>query len=109
MNNDQPADENDAWERRFQQLGQLKPESPKPFFYTRLRARLESPEAPVQLPRWLRQPAYVLGAFSLIILLNVGALLYYADSSSTATADVNSYEGFITDYQLTTTSEYNNE
>ena len=109
MNNDQPSPENDAWERRFQQLGHLKPETPKPFFYTRLRARLEQSEAPVQMPRWLRQPAYALGTFSLIVLLNVGAAFYYAENTSSATADTNSYEGFITDYQLTTTSEYVNE
>ncbi len=68
----------DEWETNFQRWGKRPQPDQRPFFYTRLQARLaeslaESVEAAVWLPWWLRQPAYAYSAFLLLVMLNVGA------------------------------------
>ncbi|GAB3497456.1 hypothetical protein GCM10027341_17570 [Spirosoma knui] len=111
MNNEQSS-ENDAWEERFRKLGQLPSESPKPFFYTRLQARMErqTTPAPAYVPQWLRRPAYALAAFGLIVVLNMGvALRYVSTDTSQATTDATTYESFVADYQLTTNTDYVDE
>ena len=65
----------DQWETDFRQWGQRSQPGPRPFFYTRLRARLDqSVESAVWLPFWLRQPAYAYAAFALLVLLNAGVV-----------------------------------
>ncbi|GAB3553774.1 hypothetical protein [Spirosoma fluminis] len=109
MNNEQSSD-NDAWEERFRKLSQLPPESPTPFFYTRLQARMERQTTPAYVPQWLRRPAYALAAFGLIVVLNMGvALRYVAADTSQATTDPITYESFVADYQLTTNTDYVDE
>jgi hypothetical protein len=109
MNDSTPSPEDEHWEHRFNKLGDLPAETPQPFFYTRLQARLQRQQASSWTPLWLQRPAYALSAFGLIVLLNAGALVYYSDSSTTATDDVTTYEGFVTDYQPINSIDYVNE
>jgi hypothetical protein len=108
MNESTPMNDDNRWEQRFSQLGELPPETPRPFFYTRLQARLEQQQATGWTPIWLRRPAYALSAFGLIVVLNAGALFYYSDSATT-TDDVTTYDGFVADYQPTNSIDYVNE
>lgn len=65
--------EPDRWETDFRQWGQRSQPELRPFFYTRLQARLnESVESAMWLPWWLRRPAYAYSALCVLLLLNVG-------------------------------------
>ncbi|WP_236648716.1 hypothetical protein [Spirosoma sp. 209] len=66
----------DDWETDFQRWGKRSLPEPRPFFYTRLQARLaQSGESAGWLPWWLRRPAYAYAALSLLIVLNAGAVI----------------------------------
>lgn len=51
----------EEWEALLHQLRQVPPTQPRPFFYTRVRARLAAQESAARSswPDWLRRPAYV--------------------------------------------------
>lgn len=68
--------ESDRWENEFRQWGKRPQPEPRPFFYTRLQARLnQSVESATWLPWWLRRPAYAYAALGLLVLLNMGAVI----------------------------------
>lgn len=68
--------ESDRWETDFRRWGKRPQPEPRPFFYTRLQARLnQSVEAATWLPWWLRRPVYAYAALALLLLLNLGAVL----------------------------------
>ncbi|WP_375417765.1 hypothetical protein [uncultured Hymenobacter sp.] len=74
-NAESPADQ--AWQELLHRLRDQPAAPPRPFFYTRLQARLaEVPPAPrVAAPRWLHRPAYA----AIVGLLTV---ILHADSTS---------------------------
>ncbi|MFC5410310.1 hypothetical protein ACFPMF_13370 [Larkinella bovis] len=96
-------EEEHEWEDRFRQLGQLKPAQPRPFFYTRLEARLknrlEPSDAAAVLPWWLQKPAYALGTLGVLIALNI-AVAVWQHAPANPEPDPGTYESFVQDYQL---------
>jgi hypothetical protein len=83
----------DEWETDFRRWGKRPQPELRPFFYTRLQARLaESVESAIWLPWWLRRPAYAYSALLLLVMLNVGAAWWATsaqpvpDQSATITA-----------------------
>lgn len=105
--------EPDRWETDFRQWGRRSQPELRPFFYARLEARLrsgldQSVEPAMWLPFWLRRPAYAYAALSLLVLLNVGAVIglsvsYTANDDqntvSTVFQDEYSIEPYITAYE----------
>ncbi len=101
--------EPDRWEAGFRQWGQRPQPELNPFFYTRLRARLDqSVESATWLPFWLRRPAYAYAAFALLVLLNAGVVAGLADNTSitddpgttiTALQDEYTIDSFVTAYE----------
>ncbi len=99
----------DRWEADFRQWGQRPQPEPRPFFYTRLRSRLDqSVESAVWLPFWLRKPAYAYAALTLLVLLNVGVVsgltsseISTDDPGATITAFQDEYtiDSFVTAYE----------
>ncbi|GAA3928835.1 hypothetical protein [Hymenobacter algoricola] len=70
-----PADE--EWENLLRQWRAQQKAQPRPFFYSRVRARLVG-EAPVErqlLPTWLRWPSYAFMLGILLLLSGDGAVL----------------------------------
>ena len=58
------------WESDFHRWGERPQPEMRPFFYTRLQARLaQSVETAEWLPWWLRRPAYAYSALLLLVLL----------------------------------------
>ncbi|WP_421829678.1 hypothetical protein [Larkinella sp.] len=111
-------EEEQQWEDRFRKLGQLKPAQPRPFFYTRLEARLETRlknhmnplEGTVRLPWWLQRPAYALGTLGMLVALNVSVALWQTrPSPPTPEPDAGTYEAFVQDYQLDHQTVYADE
>lgn len=93
----QKPTDSDEWETDFRRWGKRPQPELRPFFYTRLQARLaESVESLTEsaawLPWWLRRPAYAYSAFLLLVMLNVGAAWWTSsaqpasDQSTTLTA-----------------------
>ena len=101
-------EEDQPWENRFRKLGKLKPAQPRPFFYTRLEARLEQSELAASLPWWLQRPAYALGTLAVLIALNVSVALWQT-SPPTPETDPGTYEAFVQDYQLDHQTVYADE
>ena len=98
--------EPERWETGFQQWGKRPQPEPRPFFYTRLRARLnQSVESAVWLPFWLRRPAYAYAAFLLLVLLNAGVVAELSTSASddepaaTVFQDEYAIDSFVTAYE----------
>lgn len=107
-------EEEQQWEDRFRQMGNIEPAQPRPFFYTRLenrlKARMESAELATLLPWWLQKPAYALGTLGILIALNVSVALWQTSSSTPTTdADPGTYEAFVQDYQLDHQTVYADE
>ncbi len=101
--------EPDRWEAGFRQWGQRPQPELNPFFYARLRARLDqSVESAMWLPFWLRRPAYAYAAFALLVVLNAGVVAGLAnraattdESGSLVTAFQDEYtiDSFVTAYE----------
>ena len=111
-------EEDQQWEDRFRKLGQLKPAQPRPFFYTRLEARLETRlknrqdqlGGSVSLPWWLQRPAYALGTLGILVALNVSVALWQTSPSPPAPeTDAGTYDAFVQDYQLDHQTVYADE
>ncbi|GAA4398965.1 hypothetical protein GCM10023187_10170 [Nibrella viscosa] len=106
-----PSDQHEKWESLFEQLKAIEPARPRPFFYTRLHARLQAWQEPsAVLPWWLRKPGYALGALGLLIGLNVSvALSSDWAKDRPAETDQFTYEGFVSEYQLNRQGLYADE
>ena len=98
--NNLPEDD-EAWTARLRSLREPEPPEPRPFFYTRLAARLAAgPPQSLVLP-WWRRPAYAATLGVLVLTLNAGAAVYYARHQRPAPGPVpNGYAAFVADYQL---------
>jgi hypothetical protein len=82
-----------------------------PFFYTRVQANLDKRLEPAA-SFWLlvTKPAVSLVTFSLLLLLNIAAINYFIKSGKqTATQESTGIQGFAQEYNLTTTSVYNDK
>lgn len=86
----------DHWEDLFGKLGQLAPTEPAPFFYTRVRARLERKQSAAT---WFLRPAYAIAGLSLLVLLNV-AIAFGNQSNEPVTTESTTYDGFVAEYHL---------
>jgi hypothetical protein len=107
-------EEDQQWEDRFRKLGHLKPAQPRPFFYTRLEARLETRlsklEGAASLPWWLQRPAYAFGTLGILVALNVSVALWQTSPTPPAPEpDAGTYEAFVQDYQLDHQTVYADE
>ena len=91
----------DQWEADFRQWGQRPQPEQRPFFYTRLQARLnQSVESATWLPWWLRRPAYAYSALCVLILLNVGVAATVANASTTDDEQTTVASVFQDDYSV---------
>ncbi|MCB2376153.1 hypothetical protein LGH70_01055 [Hymenobacter sp. BT635] len=65
-----PEDDDQAWTSLLRSLPQAPPE-PRPFFFTRLQARLaaQQPQPPA-LPTWLRRSVYAFSLAAMVLALN---------------------------------------
>ncbi len=106
-----PSDQHEQWEKWFDQLKKIEPARPRPFFYTRLEARLKAQqESSAVLPWWLRRPGYALAALGLLVGLNVAVALS-SDWTSSHLSDTEqyTYEDFVSEYQLNRQGFYADE
>lgn len=70
-------EDDEAWTTRLRSLPQGPPE-PRPFFFTRLQARLAAqPPPPPALPTWLRRSVYAFSVAALVLALNADTALNY--------------------------------
>ncbi|GAA4451236.1 hypothetical protein GCM10023189_12990 [Nibrella saemangeumensis] len=106
-----PSDQHESWENWFDQLKKIEPAKPRPFFYTRLQARLSARTEPsAVLPWWLRNPGYALGALCLLVGLNVAAAVASDWAAERVPeTDQYTYEEFASEYQLNRQGLYADE
>ncbi|WP_128548330.1 hypothetical protein [Larkinella soli] len=92
----------DQWEALFGKLRKVEPAEPKPFFYARVQARLARRSEPQQpVPAWWFRPAYAVAGLALLVLLNLAVAVGYQNpADSPAPAESETYDGFLTEYQL---------
>ncbi len=63
-------------ERTLQSIDGIERASPKPFFLTRVEARLNRQRAPEPATAWAFRPAWVAASLGLVLLLNLSAVVY---------------------------------
>lgn len=66
-------------------LAGIKSAEPRPFFQTRLEARMDIPKMQQRyapLPNFIAKPAFVWSFLALIVLLNIGVVLRYGQKST---------------------------
>ena len=102
--NDSPNQTNhsDRWEADFRKWGQRPQPELRPFFYTRLEARLrarldQTVESATWLPFWLRRPAYAYSVLSLLVLLNIGVVVSLSENAATSNDDQTTVSSVIQD------------
>lgn len=86
-------------EKTLGALGGIERAEPNPFFYTRLKARMEN--AQEVLPsrvRWIMNPSVVFSSLLVIIVLNVVSVINYSKNSQQP--ERQSIEGFASEYGL---------
>ncbi len=85
-------------EKTMRALAGIEAAEPKPFFYTRLKARMEKAQEamPPQI-RWVMKPAYLFSTLAIIIVLNVVSAVNYS-KSSTQDSNEQNIEGFAKEY-----------
>lgn len=66
-------------DKTLRSLDGLERAAPKPFFLTRVQARLDRRTAPKPLTNWVFRPAYVVASLGLVLLLNLSAVVYVRD------------------------------
>lgn len=87
----------DNWDDLFGKLGQLTPVEPAPFFYTRVRARLERNQQTAS--SWLLRPAYAIAGLMLLVLLNL-TIAFSNPSTESISTESTTYDGFVAEYHL---------
>lgn len=63
-------------EQTLRSLEGIERASPKPFFQTRVEARLHRRAEPKPVVSWLFRPAWVAASLGLVLLLNLSAVMY---------------------------------
>ena len=92
-----------AWEALLRQLRDQPLPEPRPFFYARVRARLEAaqPRPAAFAAGWLQRPAYAALLGLLVLGLNIGAAIRYSRWVGRAEEpSARPYTAFVTEYQL---------
>lgn len=62
---------------------------PRPFFQTRLEARMQQRYAP--LPKFMVKPAFVWSFLALVVLLNVGVVIRYSQKTISEPQDASTF------------------
>lgn len=62
---------------------------PRPFFQTRLEARMQQRYAP--LPKFMARPAFVWSFLALVVLLNVGVVIRYSQKTVLEPQNANTF------------------
>lgn len=63
-------DADQEWEELMRQLRTQPPVQPRPFFYSRVQARLATEASRAWLPGWVRRPAYAVLLGALVLALS---------------------------------------
>ena len=63
-------DADQEWDALLRQLRTHSPAQPRPFFYSRVQARLAAETRTPWLPGWVRRPAYAVLLGALVLALN---------------------------------------
>jgi hypothetical protein len=92
---------NDEVDKTMQSFEGIEAASPKPFFYTRLKARMENQQQylPKQV-QWVLKPAFVFSTMAVILLLNIVSVANYSPKNNQATSNSQTLEGFAMEYGL---------
>lgn len=94
----------DRVERKIDQtlkvLDDMQKAEPKPFFYTRLQARLQKQTEVGALPRWVIKPALLWSGLVIIIVLNIGIAVNYSKNTDYNRNEQNA-SSFAEEYGLT--------
>lgn len=94
----------DKAERKVEQalkvLDEMQRAEPKPFFYTRLQARMQKQTEREVLPRWVMKPALIWSGLVIIIVLNVGIAISYSSKTGYSRNEQNA-SSFAEEYGLT--------
>ncbi len=70
-------------------LAGIKSAEPRPFFQTRLDARMQQRYAP--LPKFMAKPALVWSFLALVVLLNVGVVIRYSQKTVSEPQDASTF------------------
>ena len=84
-------------EKTLQVLEEMQRAEPKPFFYTRLEARMQKRDA--LLPKWTLRPVFIWSGLILIIVFNIGIAISYSKKADYAKAEQNA-SSFADEYGL---------
>lgn len=88
----------------MQSLKGMQPADLPPFFYTRLKARMETDATPK--PSFLLRPVLAVAALSVVLLLNIVALVQQHRKVLPEESKNTTIEQFTSDFNLTTNSNY---
>lgn len=90
----------------LQSLDGMQPSELPPFFYTRLKARME--QAVESRPSYMAKPALAIALLSLVLVLNTVALVQQRSPKPAAVSNKGktAFDSFASDFNLSTGSNY---
>lgn len=83
-------------EKTLASLGHIERATPRPFFYTRLEAKMQQRYAP--MPKFVLRPAFIWSFLALILIINVSVVISYAER--THSAEEQNASSFVQEYGL---------
>lgn len=90
----------DEVEKTLRALEGITRAEPRPFLYTRLKARMEQYAEPMGQIRWRLRQAYLVASLALLVGLNVGAVIYYTQHQKHSVRNQPSIDNVVSDYGL---------
>ena len=90
----------DEVEKTLRALEGMERAEPKPFLYTRLKARMERQAKPAPIIGWRLRPAYLVASLVLLVSLNIWAVMQYNRQKISVSANQPSIDNMAADYGL---------
>lgn len=87
-------------EKTLRALDGIERAEPKPFLYTRLKARMEQRAESKTQARWHLRPAYLVASLVLLVGLNVWAVVQYNSQKTNAVVSQPTIDNMASDYGL---------
>jgi hypothetical protein len=92
----------DELEKTLEVVGSIKKAEMPPFFYTRLKARMENEKLTSGKPVWILKPAFAISLLIITMAINGLTLKSFVQKNANKSSSINAKEVFLNEYNIKT-------